>query len=355
MAVAVLAGLFIASRAGSGTFYWMGLLVALLALLKIFELIRAALDEAEGKATERGVLVPLMLVLVAVGTLLFHILSPWWWSPIASNWRYIDDTINLTFWITGVVFVAIVLFMAYCVYHFRYREGRRAEYEPENRKLEWWLTVGTGVGVAAMLAPGLFVWQQFVAVPHDAHEVEIVGRQWSWSYRMPGADGRLGTSDVRHTGPDNPLGLNPSDADGQDDLVVESGDLLLPVGRPVKLLLRSIDVLHNFYVPEFRAKMDMVPGMVTFVWLTPTRTGTFEVICAELCGVGHAFMRGTVAVVEEPVYQAWLEQQQTFAVARQGEADDGPDRAEAALVTVTDDTLAVDPARPDPNENGSAF
>ena len=77
--------------------------------------------------------------------------------------------------------------------------------------------------------------------------------------------------------------------------------------------MRSIDVLHDFYVPEFRAKMDMVPGMVTYVWLTPTRTGTFEILCAELCGVGHAQMRGVVVVEEEAEYQAWLQSQQTFA------------------------------------------
>ena len=313
LAVIGLFGLFVASRAGSATFYWGGLIIALGAILWIVHLVRTAYDEAEGKPTERNLLVPVMLVLVALGTLLFHLLSPWWWAPIASNWSYIDTTINLTFLITGVVFIAVVLFMAYCVYHFRYQADRRSEYEPENKKLEWWLTIGTAVGVAAMLTPGLFVWHQFVTVPEEAHEVEIVGRQWSWSFRMPGADGVLGTSDVRNITPDNPLGLNLADPAGQDDLVVEFGDLLLPVDRPVKLLMRSIDVLHNFYVPEFRAKMDMVPGMVTFVWLTPSRTGTFEVICAELCGVGHAFMRGTVNVVEEDEYVAWLEQQQTFA------------------------------------------
>jgi cytochrome c oxidase subunit II len=312
-AVTALLGLLVASRATGATFYWSGLGLALTALLAIIHLVRTAHDAAEGKPTDRGLLVPVMLVLVALGTLVFHMLSPWWWAPIASDWRYIDDTINLTFWITGVVFIAVVLFMAYCVYRFRYQEGRRAEYEPENKKLEWWLTVGTAVGVAAMLMPGLSVWRQFVTVPEEAHEVEIVGRQWSWSYRMPGADGVLGTTDVRNIAVDNPLGLHLSDPAGQDDLVVEFGELLLPVDRPVKLLMRSIDVLHNFYVPEFRAKMDMVPGMVTFVWLTPTRTGTFEVICAELCGVGHAFMRGTVVVVEEEEYVAWLDQQQTFA------------------------------------------
>jgi cytochrome c oxidase subunit II len=257
--------------------------------------------------------VALILLLVAAGSVLFHILSPWWWTPIASNWGYIDDTINLTFWITGFVFTAIILFMAYCVYRFRHEKGRRAVYEPENKKLEWWLTIGTAAGVAAMLAPGLFVWNQFITVPEGASEFEVVGQQWQWSFRFPGKDGRLGTTDIKHVSADNPLGLNSTDPHGQDDVVIQGGDLHLPVGKPVKVYLRSIDVLHDFYVPQFRAKMDMVPGQVTYFWFTPTRTGTFEVLCAELCGVGHAFMRGKVVVENESDHRAWLQGQQTFA------------------------------------------
>jgi cytochrome c oxidase subunit 2 len=244
---------------------------------------------------------------------LFHLFSPWWWTPIASNWRYIDDTITLTFWITGAVFFAIVAFMAYCVFRFQHKEGRRAAYNPENKKLEWWLSIGTAIGVAAMLAPGLIVWHQFVTVPADATEVEVMGQQWQWSYRLPGKDGRLGTSDARNVSSDNPLGLNPNDPDGKDDVVIENDDLHLLIGKPVKVLLRSIDVLHDFYVPEFRAKMDMIPGSVTYYWFTPTRTGTFEVLCAELCGVAHAQMRSKVIVEEEKDYRAWLEKQKTFA------------------------------------------
>jgi cytochrome c oxidase subunit 2 len=107
--------------------------------------------------------------------------------------------------------------------------------------------------------------------------------------------------------------LNRDDPHGQDDVVIENGDLHLPVGKPVKVLLRSVDVLHDFYVPEFRAKMDMVPGMVTYFWMTPIRTGTFDVLCAELCGAAHAQMRSKVIIDEEGAYHAWLEKQQTFA------------------------------------------
>jgi cytochrome c oxidase subunit II len=164
-----------------------------------------------------------------------------------------------------------------------------------------------------MLAPGLVVWHQFVTVPADATEVEVMGQQWLWSYRLPGKDGRLGTSDARNITSDNPMGLNPDDPNGKDDIVVQNDDLHLPVGKPVKILLRSIDVLHDFYVPEFRAKMDMIPGSVTYYWFTPTRTGTFEVLCAELCGAAHAQMRSKVIVEEEKDYHAWLEKQRTFA------------------------------------------
>jgi len=259
------------------------------------------------------VIIALILVLVAVGSVVFHFLSPWWFTPIASNWRYIDDTIIITFWITGVVFTAIVLFMAYCVFRFRHQEGRRAAYEPENKRMEWWLAIGTAVGVAAMLTPGLFVWSQFVTVPKGASEVEVVGQQWQWTFRLPGQDGRLGTSDTRNVSSDNPLGLNRSDPNGQDDVVIEGGELHLPLGKPVKVLLRSIDVVHDFYVPEFRAKMDLMPGLVTYFWITPIRTGTFEILCAGFCGVGHPQMRGSVVVEEESDYQTWLQKQPTFA------------------------------------------
>jgi len=257
--------------------------------------------------------IAIVLALVVAGSVLFHVLSPWWFTPIASNWSYIDNTLIITFWITGIVFAAVVLFMAYCIWRFRHREGSKADYEPESGRLEGWLTVVTAIGVAALLAPGLYVWSQFVSVPDDATEVEVVAQQWQWSYRLPGADGKLGTSEARLISPENPLGVNPEDPAGQDDMIIEAADLHLPVDKPVKMLLRSIDVLHDFYVPEFRAKMDMVPGSVTYFWFTPIRTGTFEVLCAELCGVGHGFMRGIVMVDTEEDYHAWLQEQSTFA------------------------------------------
>jgi cytochrome c oxidase subunit II len=255
----------------------------------------------------------IVLVLLVLGSLLFHFLSPWYFTPIASNWGAIDGTVSITFWVTGTVFVAINMFMAYAVWRYRYRKGVRAAYEPENKKLEVWLTVVTAVGVAAMLAPGLIVWAKFVDVPEDAAIVEAVGQQWHWSYRFPGKDGVLGTVDARYFSDQNPFGMNPDDPNGKDDVLISSPELHLPIGKPVKMLLRSKDVLHNFTVPQFRVKMDLVPGLVTYMWFTPTRTGKFDLLCEELCGIAHFTMRGKVVVEEQSAFEQWLSSNPTYA------------------------------------------
>lgn len=257
-------------------------------------------------------IIAVAVVVLVLGSLLFHWLSPWYLTELASNWSAIDDTISITFWVTGFVFVAVNLFMAYCIIRYRYNKDRRSEYEPENSKLEWWLTGITTVGVAAMLAPGLFVWGDFVNVPEDAHEVEAVGQQWHWTYRFPGDDGEFGTVDARFYSNDNPFGMDPDDPRGLDDVLVDSPEVHLPVDKPVKLLLRSKDVLHNFTVAQFRVKMDLVPGLVSHMWLTPTRTGDFEVLCEELCGIGHHTMRGMVVVDEQRDFETWLANQPTY-------------------------------------------
>ena len=115
-----------------------------------------------------------VLILLVVGSILFHLLSPWTFTPLASNWGMVDFTVDVTLWVTGAVFIAVNLFMAACVIKYRHKKDTRANYEPENKKLETWLTVLTTIGVAAMLTPGLVVWGKFVDVPEEAHEVEAL-------------------------------------------------------------------------------------------------------------------------------------------------------------------------------------
>jgi cytochrome c oxidase subunit 2 len=256
--------------------------------------------------------VAIVIALLVLGSIAFHLLSPWWLTPIATNWAAIDTSLDITIWITGLVFIALNLFLAYALIKYRHRAGNAAHYEPENAGLEKRLTFWTAIGIAALLAPGLIAWDQFVTVPKEAALVEATGQQWQWAFRFPGKDGVLGGAATRDITPDNPFGLNPKDPYGRDDILIESPELRLPVNRPVKVVLRSKDVLHDFYVPQFRSKMDLVPGIVTYFWMTPTKTGTFEILCAELCGVGHHQMRGTVVVQNDKDFQSWLGEQPTY-------------------------------------------
>ncbi len=250
---------------------------------------------------------------VIVGSILFHIFTPWWWTDIASNWGAMDDTINLTFWIGGGVFILVCLFMVYCMFKFSYKDGRKVEYKPEDHKLEKILTVATTLGVAALLAPGLIVWNEYINTPKNALNIEVMAWQWGWQYRLPGKDGKLGTAQVAKISDENPFGINLDDPNGKDDVLIQSDELHLKTNRPVQILLRSVDVLHNFYVPQFRAKMDAIPGIISYYWFEPNKVGEYEVLCAEYCGVGHYGMRAKVVVENEQNYENWLEEQETFS------------------------------------------
>ncbi|PSW22175.1 cytochrome B [Photobacterium sanctipauli] len=261
--------------------------------------------------------IAIALIVIVIGSIAFHFLSPWWLTPAASNWGEIDDAFTLTLVITGAFFVVINVMIAWFVIRYRHKKGRKSVYQPDNKKLEAWLIGLTTVAIIGLLAPGLVVYGKFVAVPEDAKVFEVVGEQWKWSYRFPGEDNQLGQSHVRFISSTNPLGLDPEDPASQDDKIILSPELHLPLYTPLKVLLRSKDVLHDFNVPQFRAKMDMVPGSVTYFWFTPTQRGTFDILCAELCGIGHFNMRGRVVVEDDAAFGRWLATQPTFAQTQQ--------------------------------------
>jgi cytochrome c oxidase subunit 2 len=256
--------------------------------------------------------IAVVLVVMVVGSLLFHFLNPWQATPLASNWQSMDDTMTITFAITGVFFVAINLFLGWLVWKFRHREGSRAAYAHENKRLERWLIIGTSVGVAALLTPGLFVYAKYVDPPADAMVVEVLAQQWQWRFRLPGPDGKFGGTDARFVKADNPFGIDPSDPGGVDDVLIMGTELHLPLNHPVKMIARAHDVLHDFYVPPFRARMNIVPGQVSTFWFTPTQAGRFEALCAQLCGVGHPNMRGVVVVEDEAAFRGWVAGQPSF-------------------------------------------
>lgn len=257
--------------------------------------------------------VAIVIAALVLFSVAFQLLTPWWLTPLTSNWQSIDTALIVTMWVCGLVFIALNTFLAFAIIRYRHRRGHRAHYDPESATLERRLTVWTAVGIVLLLAPGLIAWKEFVTVPKDAAVVEAVGQQWQWSFRFPGKDGVLGTVNTRLITADNPFGINPADPFARDDIVVDGSEVHLPRGQPIKVVLRSKDVLHDFFVPQIRARMDLVPGTVTYFWFTPTRTGRYEILCAELCGTGHYMMRGALVIDEKPAFDTWLSQQPTFA------------------------------------------
>jgi cytochrome c oxidase subunit 2 len=199
--------------------------------------------------------------------------------------------------------------------YFIWRGSRRSAIGPRlaSRKAEWLLSGALGIGMAAIaeggvLAIGLPVWAEYFDAhpPADAVVIEVTAQQFMWNVRYPGPDGAFGrTRPELIDDTTNPLGIVPEDPAGADDILTLN-DIALPVNRPVRVILRSKDVIHSFFLPNFRVKQDAVPGMTPEIVFVPTRTGEFELACAELCGLAHYRMRGFVHVVTGQQFADWL-------------------------------------------------
>src|SRR5437899_5999467 len=141
----------------------------------------------------------------------------------------------------------------------------------------------------------------------EALFVHVIAQQFSFNYQLPGSDGQFGRRDIRFVSNSNPIGLDPDDPAGKDDIVT-TGELHAPVNRPVIAELSSRDVIHDFFLPAMRIAGDAIPGSLIPIWFTPLKTGTYEVICGQLCGLGHYGMKGTLVVDTPQDYQAWLKE-----------------------------------------------
>ena len=173
----------------------------------------------------------------------------------------------------------------------------------------FWTEVGVVVAEGVLLVvfalPSWF--SRTAARPTDpsAIVVRVVAEQFSWNVHYPGADGRFSNTRLSLVSPTNPLGLDRQSPFGRDD-VVETGQIHLPIDRPVIIELSSKDVIHSFGVPAMRVKRDAIPGLLAPVWFTPTMPGTFEIACSQLCGLAHNRMRGTIVVESEPAFRKFL-------------------------------------------------
>jgi cytochrome c oxidase subunit II len=234
------------------------------------------------------------VVLVGASTYYF---TQDWMPPLKSDRGAIDQAIWITLVVTGLVFIATNLLLAWFCWRYQDHEGARAAYWHDNPTLEWTWTLVTAGILAIFLFNALSLWASINGpAPADAMLVEVTGQQFAWNVRYPGPDGILGRTDGAKASLENPIGIVKDDPASQDDVLLLN-NLYLPQDRPVRVQIRSVDVIHSFFLPEFRVKQDAMPGMTTEIWFTPKESGRWEIACAEHCGLGHYRMRGQVHVV----------------------------------------------------------
>jgi cytochrome c oxidase subunit 2 len=259
-----------------------------------------------------GLVLLCVIWLITFASTYFFIAKTWWLPTGASAAAAaIDHQFAFTFVIMGVVFLAAQLSLGLIVYLYRDQgDSRKAVYSHGNTTLEIVWTTLTAILFIGLNLMGSPTWasERFRPAVPDATRVEVTGMQFAWYFRYPGADGKFGATkpelEDASAGGEGALGLDPSDPASKDDVV--SGVMVVPVGREVEVILRAHDVIHSFFVPNMRFKQDAVPGLAIHMHFTPIQTGSYEIACAELCGLGHYKMHGLVKVVSQDEFDKWL-------------------------------------------------
>ncbi len=232
-------------------------------------------------------------------------------QPLASVEGRDNDT--LMYLIHGLV---LVLFVGWAIYYIvvliKFRETKNSKAAESHvahtvsSYVEWFVVVAEIVLLFAFSIPFWAVHQASVPEGKNIMEVKVVAQQFAWNVHYAGPDGRFGRASARFL-EDNPLGLDPSDPDGKDDITTMN-QVYLPVNKTVIFRLTSKDVIHSFGVPAMRVKQDIIPGMTTSAWFTPNKIGQYEIACSQLCGVGHYRMRGIINVVAQADFDQWIAQ-----------------------------------------------
>lgn len=278
--------------------------------------------------------------------------------------KSLDSLFNITLFFTGIVFFLTQIALFYYAFKYKGARGRKPLYLPHDNKLEIIWTAIPAVVMTFLVVGGLDAWNEVMADigPDEEHiEIEGTGYQFAWHLRYPGPDGKLGARNFKLISGANPLGQDWTDKKNLDD--IHPSEVVLPVNKKVRVRITARDVLHNFYLPHFRVKMDAVPGMPTYFIFTPTKTTeeyrqelsnyaeyqvpdpndpekmrwetfNYELACAELCGTGHYSMRRLVRIVSEEEYNAWLSQQQSYFLSSIRGTDDDPYKNELLDVEV---------------------
>lgn len=329
-------------------------------------------EERSYRSTSRALLLFVVLFLVGcVASAVYYKNYMMGFGPHVSASAHggtLDYQIKITTFFTAIVFFLTQFALFWFAYKYRQRKGGKAIFLPHNNTLEIVWTVVPAVVMTFLVVGGLDAWNEVmadIAPDEDFIEVEATGYQFAWNLRYPGPDGKLGKRDFRLTSGTNPVGQDWTDEAGLDDF--HPNELVLPKGKKVRVRILARDVLHDFYLPQFRVKMDAVPGMPTYFVFTPEKTTEeyrqelreypeyqvpdpespdqmmwetyeFELACAELCGTGHYSMRRLVKIVEEDEYEAWLKQQQSLYMSTVYGTDADPWPIDGRLPFITEAT-----------------
>ncbi|MCG3146835.1 MAG: Alternative cytochrome c oxidase subunit 2 [Verrucomicrobiae bacterium] len=262
---------------------------------------------------------PITALLLTVFSLLVPVYGYFLWSkkilpaPASLHGTGIDAMIKYSMVCTGLMLLAGHVVLA--VFIWKYSRQDRATIGRVAGKTEWrWallpLILMTVVAEGGVLVIGLPVWKQLhvTGKPGEAVVIEVVAQQFQWSFRYPGPDGKFGETGLKYATDYDLIGVNRKDPAGKDDLV-QTAVLTVPAGKLIHLKMKSKDVIHSLFLPVQRVKQDVVPGMVISTMFTPTKTGKYDILCTELCGLGHYKMRGVLNVLEPAAYEEWLKEE----------------------------------------------
>ena len=268
--------------------------------------------------------------------------------------RY-DAMFNTTLVVTGIVFLLTQAILFWFCFKYQASDKRSTYFFAHSNKLELIWTTIPAIAMAVLVGIGLRNWYEVTSpAPAEATVIEIVGKQFNWLIRYPGKDNELGKRDFRKINDaNNVLGLDWSDPHNSDDIIAQNGEMHVVVGKPVKLVIGSRDVIHDVGLPHFRMKMDAVPGITTTLWFTPTITSdsmklitknpnfVYEIACDQLCGKGHYAMRGTIIVETQAQYDKWMASQSSYYATANPAAAPAAPAADAKDAPAADSTKVI--------------
>lgn len=326
--------------------------------LKVYELTREAQDKPKGINwnTVNAVLFALFLIVGLYGVYWEYTVHGKMILPEAASehGKKIDQMFNVTLIMTTIVFIVTHILLFVFTYVYRYSKKRKAYYYPHNNTIERIWTIVPALALTVLVLMGFLTWRSIFYKIEDPNNkpinIEVISSQFAWSIRYAGADGVVGHKNFKLITATNGIGIDFKDKNAFDDQSAD--EMVIPIGKPVRLILGSKDVIHSFYMPHFRVQLNTVPGMTSYFEFTPTITTeemkaktndpTFKYLflCNKICGDGHYKMQKEVKVVSMEEYEAWLKEQPTYLTDDLRKEFNIP--VSSAAVTVPADTAAKD-------------